>query len=40
MNYWASHKKVESVNSSCKQDPVHGPLLQRAACAVKEINGS
>ena len=29
-----------SVNSSCEQNSVNGPLLQRAACAVEEINGS
>ena len=32
--------RVESVKSSCEESSVHGPLLQRAACGVEEINGS
>ena len=31
---------VDSVNSFCEQNSVHGPLPQHAACAMKEINGS
>ena len=31
---------LESVNSSCEENSVHGPILQRAACAVEEVNGS
>ena len=33
------NEQEESVNS-CDQNSVHGPLLQRAVCALKEINGS
>ena len=31
---------VESVNSYCEKNSVHGPLLQRVAFDVKEINCS
>ena len=34
------NKVVESVNSSCEQNSVHGQLIQHATCAVEEINGS
>ena len=35
-----SSQMCKSVNSSCEQNSVHSLLLQRAACDVKEINGS
>ena len=31
---------VESVNSSCEQNLVNDSLLQRAPCAMEEINGN
>ena len=31
---------VESVNSTCEQNSVHGPLLQRVAFALEERNDS
>ena len=31
---------AESVNSPCEKNSVHGPLLQRAAHTVEEINGT
>ena len=31
---------VQFASSSCAQNSVHGPLRQREACAVEEINGS
>ena len=38
MKIW--HIVVESVNSFCEQNSVHGLLGQRVACANEEINGS